>query len=117
MKSNPFGMDMSMMNANPMLAWWQQQWMQGTHPMARLQAAWMESLAQAMEFEAQYLKAIAESGEQLSQCFGGETPSTPEEVQACYQKLVEQVNGAHVKRMEQAAQLSHDFRQRLWEEI
>ncbi len=117
MKTNPFGMDPGMMNASPMLSWWQQQWMKGANPMAQMQAAWMESLADAMKFEAQFLKAIAESGQQMTACLNDEQPSTPEEMHACYQKLVKQMTDAHQERMEQATQLSHDFRKRLWEEI
>ncbi|MBE0487833.1 MAG: hypothetical protein IBX53_02045 [Halomonas sp.] len=117
MKTNPIGMDTGMMNANPMLAWWQEQWMKGANPMAQMQAAWMESLADAMKFEAQFLMAIAETGQEMTECLHNEKPATAEEVQACYQKLVKQVTDAQHTRMEHAAQLSHDFRKRLWEEI
>ncbi|WP_416140744.1 hypothetical protein ACM26W_10370 [Halomonas sp. HK25] len=117
MKTNPFGIDPGMMNANPMLAWWQEQWMKGANPMAKMQAAWMESLAEAMEFEAQFLKTVAETGQQMTQCFNHEKPATSDEVHACYQNLVKQMTDAQHKRMEQATQLSHDFRKRLWEEI
>ncbi|MBB3330569.1 glucosamine 6-phosphate synthetase-like amidotransferase/phosphosugar isomerase protein [Halomonas campaniensis] len=117
MTKKPFGMDMGMASANPMLEWWQQQWMKGGNPMARMQLAWMESMAEAMQFEAQFLKAIAESGERLSKCFDGEGPTSPEELQECYQKLVQEVSDAQMKRMEHATQLTHDFRKRIWEEI
>ena len=117
MKTNPFGLDPGMMNANPMLAWWQQQWMKGANPMARMQAAWIESLAEAMAAEAQFLKIVAETSEQMSQCLNGEDPPTHEELQACYQDLVKQMSDAQQKRMEHVAQLSHDFRKQLWEEI
>ncbi|MFY0990256.1 hypothetical protein [Halomonas sp. C05BenzN] len=104
--------------ADPLLSWWQQQWLQGANPMARMQLAWMESLAEAMEFEAQYLQAMAESGQRLAECFQSDTPpSTPAEVQECYQKLVSDVTDAHMRRMEKATQLSHEFRKRVWEEI
>jgi len=109
MTQNPF--------ANPMLEWWQQQWTQGVNPRARTQLAWMESLAEALQLEAQFLKAIAESGEKIAKCFDGKQPTTPEEVQACYGKLVKEVGDAQMKRLEQASQLTHDFRKRLWEEI
>lgn len=102
---------------NPMLEWWQQQWMQGTHPMARMQLAWMESLAETMQFEAQFLMAVAESGERMAKCFDVSQPATPEEVQAAYHALVKEVNDAHMKRLERVAQLTEDFRERLWEEI
>ncbi len=117
MKTNPFGLDPGMLNANPMLAWWQQQLAKGGNPMARMQLAWIESLADAMQFEAQFLKAIAESGEQIAKCFDGEQPRTPEEVQECYQKMVQQISDAQMKRVEHATQLTHDFRKRIWEEI
>ncbi|MEQ5802224.1 hypothetical protein [Halomonas sp. H10-9-1] len=109
MSQNPF--------ANPMLEWWQQQWTKGATPMARTQLAWMENLAEALQFEAQFLKAIAESGERMAQCLNGEQPTTPKEVQACYEQLVKEVGNAQMKRLEQASQLTHDFRKRLWEEI
>lgn len=117
MKNNPFGMDPAMMNASPMLTWWQQQWMKGANPMAQMQAAWMESLAEAMKFEAQFLKTVAESGQQMTDCLNKKEPTTPQELQDCYQKLVQQMTDAQQKRMEQAAELSLDFRKRLWEEI
>ncbi|MCH4565011.1 hypothetical protein MKP05_18085 [Halomonas sp. EGI 63088] len=102
----------------PMLAWWQQQWLQNASPLARMQLAWMESLAEAMQFEAQYFKAMAESGQRMAECVGGEdAPSTPAEVQECYQKLVKDVTDAQMKRMEKATQLSHEFRERIWEEL
>ncbi|MGE4532237.1 hypothetical protein [Halomonas sp.] len=102
---------------NPMFDWWQQQWMKGANPMAKAQLAWMESLAEALQFEAQFVRAIAESGERMARCFDGEQPTTSEEVQACYEKLVKEVGDAQMKRLEQATQLTHDFRKRLWEEI
>ena len=109
MPQNPF--------SNPMLEWWQQQWTKGANPMARTQLAWMEGLAEALQFEAEFLKAIAESGERIAECFDGPQPTTPEEVQACYEKLVKEVSNAQMKRLEHATKLSHDFRKRLWEEI
>lgn len=102
---------------NPMFEWWQQQWTKGVNPMARTQLAWMESLAEVLQFEAEFLKAIAESGERVARCFDGPQPTTPEEVRACYEKLMKEVSEAQMKRLEQASQLSHDFRKRVWEEI
>lgn len=102
----------------PMLAWWQQQWLQSATPLARMQLAWMESLAEAMQFEAQYLQTMAESSQRIAECFSGkDAPSTPAEMHECYQKLVKDVTDAQMKRMEKATQLSHEFRARIWEEL
>lgn len=100
-----------------MLAWWSQQWLQGATPLARLQLAWMESLAEAMQFEAQYLRALAESGERLAGCHTGEAAADPEALQQCYRRLLEDVTDAHLKRLHKVAELSQDFRARVWEEI
>jgi hypothetical protein len=102
----------------PVFDWWRQQWLQGANPMARLQLAWMESLAEVLQFEAQYLKAIAESSQKMGDCFTGEeAPSTPGELHECYQKLVQDVTDAQMKRLEKANELSEDFRRRVWEEL
>lgn len=101
----------------PMMEWWQKQFSQGATPMARMQLAWMQSMADAMQFEAQFLQALAESGQKIAQCFDGEAPQTPAEMQECYQKLIAEVTEAQMERMKKAAELSHDFRRRVWEEI
>ncbi|ATJ82925.1 hypothetical protein ACFPTY_07970 [Halomonas beimenensis] len=100
-----------------MLQWWSQQWLQGANPLARLQLAWMESLAEAMQFEAQCLHALAESGERMAGCYTGDPTKTPQELQECYQRLIEDVTQTHMRRLEKVAQLSEDFRKRIWEEI
>lgn len=98
-----------------LLQWWNQQWLQGTTPMARVQFAWLESLAKAMQFEAQCLHALAESGERLAGCHNGETH--PQELHKCYQQFAEDIAQAHWHRLEKVAELSQDFRKRIWEEI
>lgn len=103
--------------AEPMMEWWQKQFSHGTPPMARMQLAWMYSMAEAMEFEAQFLQALAESGQKISQSFSGDTPLTPAEMQERYQQLITEVTEAQMERMEKAAELSHEFRRRVWEEI
>lgn len=103
--------------AQPMMEWWQKQFSQGATPMARMQLAWMQSMADAMQFEAEFLKALAESGQKISQSFEGEPPQTPAEMQERYQQLIKEVTDAQMERMQKAAELSHDFRKRLWEEI
>lgn len=122
MKTPPFGFDPEAMKANPMLAnpmfaMWQQQWNLTNNPMVRMQIAWMESLAATMQLEANFLKSVAEGGVQVSKCFEGDQPKTPEELQACYQELVQKVKDAQMQRMQSASQLSEDFRKRLWEEL
>ncbi|MGM0537368.1 MAG: hypothetical protein ACQEUN_02115 [Pseudomonadota bacterium] len=101
----------------PVMEWWQKQLAQGATPMTRMQLAWMQSMAEAMEHEAQFLQALAESGQKIAKCFEGEAPQTPAEMQACYQKLVTEVTEAQMERMKQAADISHEFRRRVWEEI
>ncbi|MDI5920439.1 hypothetical protein QLQ86_06550 [Halomonas sp. LR5S13] len=111
-KANP-----ALAAAQPMMEWWQKQFTQGTTPMARMQLAWMESMADAMQFEAQFLQALAESSQKIAQSFEGEAPQTPAEMQERYQQLITEVTEAQMERMQKAAELSHDFRKRLWEEI
>lgn len=111
-KANP-----ALAATEPMMEWWQKQFTQGATPMARMQLAWMQSLADAMQFEAQFLQALAESGQKIAQSFEGEPPQTPAEMQERYQQLISEVTDAQMDRMKKAAELSHEFRQRLWEEI
>ncbi|WP_372610036.1 hypothetical protein [Halomonas sp.] len=102
----------------PMMEWWQTQWRRNAVPMARVQLAWMESIAEAMYFEAQVLKAIAESNQRLAGCFQGEdAPCTPQEFQASYQQLIQDVTDAQMERLQKATELSMDFRRQVWEEI
>lgn len=103
--------------AEPMMEWWQKQWSQGVTPMARMQLAWMESMAEAMEFEAQFLKTLADSGQKIAQSFDGDTPQTQAEMQQRYQALISELTDAQMDRMKKAAELSHEFRRRVWEEI
>ncbi|GHE19651.1 hypothetical protein [Halomonas urumqiensis] len=102
---------------NPMFDWWQEQWLKGPNPVARMQLAWLESMADAMQFEAQFIKALAESSARMSECFEGDAPRTHAELQACYQSLVKDITDAHVKRVDFANQLTKEFRQRIWEEL
>ncbi|MDN3555205.1 hypothetical protein [Halomonas maura] len=103
--------------SDAMMQWWSQQWLQGVTPMARMQLAWMESLAEAMQFEAQCLHALAESGQRLSGCINSETPANPQDIQECYQQLMHHVTQTHMQRLEKVAELSEDFRNRIWEEL
>lgn len=119
MKTQPEGSTTEALKApnEAMLQWWSQQWLQGATPLARMQLAWMESLAEAMQFEAQCLHALAESGERMAGCYTDGEPMSPQELQACYQRLMEDVTQTHMRRLEKVAQLSQDFRKRIWEEI
>ncbi|APE32338.1 hypothetical protein BOX17_16050 [Halomonas aestuarii] len=103
--------------AEPMMEWWQKQWSQGATPMARMQLAWMQSMAEAMQFEAELLKTLAENGQKIAQSFDGGAPQTPAEMQEHYQSLMSDLTDAHMERMKRAAELSHEFRRRIWEEI
>jgi len=103
--------------AEPMMEWWQKQFSQGATPMARMQLAWMQSMAEAMQFEAEFLKALAKSGQKITHSFEGEPPQTPAEMQERYQQFIKEVTDAQMERMQKAAELSHDFRKCLWEEI
>ncbi len=98
-----------------MLQWWSQQWLQSTTPLIKVQFALLESLAEAMQFEAQCLQALAESGEKMAGCYDEE--AHPHELHKCYQQLMQDVAKAHWQRLEKVAELSEDFRKRIWEEI
>ncbi|GEK71832.1 MULTISPECIES: hypothetical protein [Halomonas] len=98
-----------------MLQWWNPQLIQGPMPLVRMQFAWLESLAEAMQFEAKCLRALAESGERMAGCYREE--ADPQALQACYQRLMQDVARTHWQRLEKVTELSEDFRKRLWEEI
>ncbi|MFG6178828.1 hypothetical protein ACGTN6_16450 [Halomonas sp. THAF12] len=100
-----------------MLKWWNQQWLQGSLPMARIQLAWMESLADAMQFEAQCLHALAESGERITSGYGTDPTKHPHELHERYHQLIRDVTHTHLQRLGKVAELSEDFRKRIWEEL
>lgn len=70
-----------------------------------------------MQLEAKFLSSVAESGQRLSESFNGEAPADHTQLQAYYQQLVQEIGQAQMQRMEQVAQLTQEFRDRLWEEI
>lgn len=101
----------------PLMAWWQQQWQQGMTPMTRMQLAWLQGMAEAMQFEAEFLRTLAESGQRIARSFEGEPPQSPAEMQERYQALIAELTDAQMERMKKVAELSHDFRRRVWEEL
>ncbi|MBB3191855.1 hypothetical protein [Halomonas cerina] len=114
-KDNP--LQPGMAATGPLFEWWTAQWLQGSNPVARMQLAWMESLADAMQFEAQFLQAMAKSGQRMANSFDKDNPEAAADMQARYQEMMEEITDAHMKRLQKAADLSHEFRRRVWEEI
>lgn len=104
--------------SQPMLLWWGEQWLKSAVPIAKLHLAWLESVTEAMQIEAAFFQAMAESGEKLTQCFsysGGN--HSPAALNSCYHEIMQTLTDAHFQRLEKVAELSHEFRQCLWEEI
>ena len=102
--------------AQPIMEWWAKQWMQGATPMTRMQLAWMENLSEIMQQEARFLSALAESSQRIAKCYNSHQ-GDPTKMNECYQELAKEVADHHMERMTNVANLSHDFRKRIWEEI
>lgn len=104
--------------SQPMLTWWHQYWLKSSLPLAKMHLAWLESVSQTMEMEAQFFQALADSGEKINQCYA-KNGTTPEgtDINDCYQDMLQTLTDAHLQRLENVAQLSHEFRRCLWEEI
>ncbi|AMD02366.1 MULTISPECIES: hypothetical protein [Halomonas] len=102
--------------AQPIMEWWTKQWMQGATPMTRMQLAWMENLSEIMQQEARFLSALAEASQRIAKCYDT-NQGDPMKMNECYQELAKEVAEHHMERMKNVANLSHDFRARIWEEI
>ncbi|EPC04310.1 hypothetical protein L861_03040 [Litchfieldella anticariensis FP35 = DSM 16096] len=104
--------------SQPVIEWWMQHWMDAATPMARMQLAWMETVSDAMHHEAEFLMACASSSERMAKCFmEQESLKNPAMLGECYNDMVKEVANAHLSRMGKVAELSSEFRQKLWEEI
>lgn len=104
--------------SQPILLCWHEQWLKSSLPLAKIHLAWLENVAQSMEMEAQFFQAMAESSEKLNQCFAknGGLPQH-NDLNQYYQDMIQTLTDAHLQRIENVAQLSHEFRRCLWEEI
>ncbi|KUJ86609.1 MAG: hypothetical protein XD36_2951 [Halomonas sp. 54_146] len=105
-------------SSQPIIAWWNEYLLKSSLPMAKIHLAWLESVSQSIQMEAKLLQAIAESSEKFTQCFieSGTNPSSAD-IHECYQDMVQTLTDSHFNRLEKVAQLSHEFRRCLWEEI
>ncbi|HSP32399.1 MAG TPA: hypothetical protein VLO13_10425 [Halomonas sp.] len=104
--------------SQPIFLWWSEYWLKSSLPMAKAHLAWLENMSQTMQMEAELFQAIADSSERLTQCFveSGCTP-TNTDIHDCYQDMMQTLTDAQLQRFEKVAQLPHEFRKRLWEEI
>lgn len=104
--------------SQPIMTWWHEYWLKSSLPLAKMHLAWLESVSQTMEMEAQFFQAVAESGEKINQCFvkNGTSP-VAKDINDCYQDMLQTLTDAHLQRLDNVAQLSHEFRRCLWEEI
>ncbi|HDZ49119.1 hypothetical protein LCGC14_0293720 [marine sediment metagenome] len=104
--------------SQPILLWWNEHWLKSSLPLAKIHLVWLENVAQTMEMEALFFQAMAESSEKLNQCLAknGGLPRN-DDLNQCYQEMVQTLTDAHLQRIENVAQLSHEFRRCLWEGI
>lgn len=104
--------------SQPIFLWWSDVWLKSSLPLAKIHLTWLENVAQSMEMEAQFFQAMAESGEKLNQSFAksGGLPHN-NDINQCYQNMIQTLTDNHLQRLENVAQLSHEFRRCLWEEI
>lgn len=104
--------------SQPVFNWWVHHWMDASHPLTRLQRAWMESVLEAIEVEAEFLNACALSNAKVWNCLtdtGLLTDSAS--LHSRYHEVAKDMTDAHLTRFGRVAELSEDFKQRLWEEM
>ena len=104
--------------SQPVFSWWVHHWMDASHPLTRLQHAWIESVLEAIEVEAEFLNAFALSNAKAWNCLtdtGLLTDSAS--LQNRYHEVTKDMTDAHLTRLGRVAELSEDFKQRLWEEM
>ncbi len=102
----------------PLAAWWMHQWLANTAPLIKFQVAYLETLSDAMQHEAEFIKVLAESGDKLARC--AQQPDVhqgPSGLAACYQDVAGSMADATLRRFTKVSELSHDFRERIWDEL
>ncbi|WP_129138406.1 hypothetical protein [Modicisalibacter coralii] len=108
----------SLLNGDSLPSWWMQQWLESTAPITRMQLAWLQTMSEAMQHEAEFLKVVATSSEKLARCaWDPEALRDPSALSSCYQQAASEVANAAARRFSKVSELSHDLRERIWDEI
>ena len=101
-----------------MPGWWLHQWLDTTTRIARVQLAWLDVMAELTRHEADFLKVAARNGERLSRCAWDEATRTdPTILTQCYHKAATEMADAALIKLTKVSELSHDFREQIWDEI
>ncbi|MDW5375613.1 hypothetical protein R6258_01650 [Halomonas sp. HP20-15] len=98
--------------------WWLQQWLDTQSRLLRLQLAWLDASADFAHQEAEFIKLTVQASERLSRCgFPGVNDQSPEQLMHCYHRTVNEISEAAYARLRRVSELSHDFREQIWDEI
>ncbi|MGY4876783.1 hypothetical protein ACLUEY_02735 [Vreelandella aquamarina] len=103
----------------PMLMWWTEQSAHCMKPITSFHMAWLEGFSQAMQAEMEFLQALTESQEKIARCIinTSATPGSELKMANCYQEVIQTLTNANMERLQKAAELTHEFRKSLWEEL
>ncbi|MBD3894276.1 hypothetical protein IEI94_00225 [Halomonas sp. ML-15] len=108
----------TMSSLTPLTQLWLAQWQEAGAPAARLQLQWLKTMDQIIESEAAFMLACLDANLRINECLldpdrlAGKNP-----LNDCYQDIMNDVTEASLARLNKVSELSHDFRQQLWEEL
>lgn len=102
----------------PLTQLWLAQCLEASAPVSRLQLSWLKTMDDIVECEVDFMFICMNSCIRMSECLL--KPGALHDkasLESCYQDILSDVTEASFARFDKVAELSHEFRQQLWEEI
>lgn len=104
--------------ATPLPYWWLQQCLDAQSRLLRLQLVWLDVTSELVHHEAEFIKLTVQAGERLARCdLSEKNTQGSERLMHCYNRAVNEINDAAFARLRRISELSHDFREQIWDEI
>ncbi|APX93155.1 hypothetical protein BWR19_09550 [Halomonas sp. 1513] len=102
----------------PLQQLWLEQWLDANAPAARLQLQWLKAMDKIIESEAEFMLACLNANLRIGECMlDPDRLRSGDTLGDCYQEIMNDVTEASLTRLNKVTELSHDFRQQLWEEL
>ena len=102
----------------PLPQLWLEQWLDASAPATRLQLQWLRAMDQIIESEATFMLACLNANLRIGECMlDPERLRSESALGDCYQEIMNEVTEASLARLNKVTELSHEFRQQLWEEL
>ncbi|WP_136067621.1 hypothetical protein [Modicisalibacter radicis] len=98
--------------------WWLRQCLDAQSRLLRLQLVWLDVATEIAQHEVEFIRLTAQAGERMTRCgFNEKSSKSAEQLMHCYNRAVTEINDAAFARLRRISELSHDFREQIWDEI